>query len=535
MKKVLSILAAAVMTVSALTGAVTASASEVASGKCGDNLTWSLDSEGVLTISGTGPMYYDDEYGYYQTYKSWTYSEYADQIKEAVIEEGVTTIGPCAFGRTSSGIVTDEVAYPNLKKISLPSTIERVQRGAFLATVIENLTVPENVKEIDSHAYQYSLIENAIINDGVILGADSFSFCANLKEVTLGANIYYGHGAGWGSENHSESIFWNCDALEKITILGSGTVKQRFEEFENGLPKTMCHGCTSLKEVTVLCSDLEYIGAVNINSVDNETFPSTGTDITYYIYKDSKTEATLKEAGYLKDAEGDKSANYVHIASPEELKALEEAIKEAEAIETDKYTDETVSALNEAIESAKTLLKNEKSTPEDVSSAADAIKKAITALKEKPAPTKPITDTSKKPSGNQTKPTAAKPPISTKVTRNAKVVAKDKKSAQKVMKQAKLNSLKVKSDAKKKINASWKKVKKAKGYQVQVSTKKNFKKVIFKKDLKKAKMTIKNKKIKSKKTYYVRVRAYAAYKDANNKTVKVYSKWNKQLRKVKVK
>ena len=103
------------------------------------------------------------------------------------------------------------------------------------------------------------------------------------------------------------------------------------------------------------------------------------------------------------------------------------------------------------------------------------------------------------------------------------------------MKQAKLNSLKVKSGAKKKISASWKKVKKAKGYEVQVSAKKNFKKVIFKKDLNKTKLTIKNKNIKSKKTYYVRVRAYAAYKDANNKTVKVYSKWNKQLRKVKVK
>ncbi|MCD8021818.1 MAG: hypothetical protein LUF30_02140 [Lachnospiraceae bacterium] len=27
------------------------------SGTCGDNLTWTLDNSGVLTISGTGPMY----------------------------------------------------------------------------------------------------------------------------------------------------------------------------------------------------------------------------------------------------------------------------------------------------------------------------------------------------------------------------------------------------------------------------------------------------------------------------------------------
>lgn len=124
-----------------------------------------------------------------------------------------------------------------------------------------------------------------------------------------------------------------------------------------------------------------------------------------------------------------------------------------------------------------------------------------------------------------------------KTTRNPSVVAKEKAAAKKAMKQAKLTSLKVKSKAKRKINAAWKKVKKAKGYQVQVSTNKKFKKskIVYKKTLKKTKLNIKNKKIKSKKTYYVRVRAYATYKDANGKAVKVYSKWNKKLRKVKVK
>ena len=31
-------------------------AAEVASGSCGDNITWSLDDAGVLTVSGTGAM-----------------------------------------------------------------------------------------------------------------------------------------------------------------------------------------------------------------------------------------------------------------------------------------------------------------------------------------------------------------------------------------------------------------------------------------------------------------------------------------------
>ena len=114
-------------------------------------------------------------------------------------------------------------------------------------------------------------------------------------------------------------------------------------------------------------------------------------------------------------------------------------------------------------------------------------------------------------------------------------MAKDKKAVTKAMKQAKITKLTAKSKAKKKVTVSWKKVKKAVGYQVQVSTKKNFKKVISDKLTAKTKLNIKNKKLKSGKKYYIRVRAYATYKDKNNVTQKVYSKWNKKLRTVKVK
>ncbi len=140
------------------------------------------------------------------------------------------------------------------------------------------------------------------------------------------------------------------------------------------------------------------------------------------------------------------------------------------------------------------------------------------------------------------KPTPAKPviptniPTSTPTTQSNLEVQVAKLEAQLNIKQAKITKLTLKSKSKKKINVTWKKVSKAKGYQVQVSAKKNFKKVIFNKNLKKTKLTIKNKKIKSKKTYYVRVRAYTTYKDVNNKPVNVYSSWSKKTgKKVKVK
>ena len=158
------------------------------------------------------------------------------------------------------------------------------------------------------------------------------------------------------------------------------------------------------------------------------------------------------------------------------------------------------------------------------------LKAAISYLGSSVDPSKIV---SKNPSTTNTpKPTTKTP---TKTTRDPKLVKKDKTAAKKAMKQAKITKLTAKSKAKKKITISWKKVKKATGYQVQVAAKKNFKKIVFKKFINKTKLTVKSSKIKSKKTYYIRVRAYKTYKDKNGKAQKVYSKWVKKIRKVKVK
>lgn len=211
---------------------------------------------------------------------------------------------------------------------------------------------------------------------------------------------------------------------------------------------------------------------------------------------------------------------------------LKAEIEKAEKIEQGNYSDESFAELTKAIESAKAL--EEKASKADIDKAIDALDKAVKGLKE-PTPTESVTPpTSQEPSSNSqpTKPSIAP---TTKATRSNADVIKDKKAAQKIMKQAKITKLKAKSKSKKKITVSWKKVKKAKGYEVQISTKKNFKKSVFKKFTANTKLNIKNKKIKSKKTYYIRVRAYATYKDKNNVTKKVYSKWIKKIRKVKVK
>lgn len=84
-----------------------------------------------------------------------------------------------------------------------------------------------------------------------------------------------------------------------------------------------------------------------------------------------------------------------------------------------------------------------------------------------------------------------------------------------------------KSNKKKKITFKWKKTT-CTGYQYQWSTSKNFKKNYLTKTTKKTNVTISTS--QSKKTYYVRVRAYKTHSNGT----KYYGKWSK-VKKVKVK
>jgi hypothetical protein len=58
----------------------------IASGTCGENLTWTLDEKGLLIISGEGTM---------DNSKPW--NEYRSVITCIRIDEGVTTISNNAF------------------------------------------------------------------------------------------------------------------------------------------------------------------------------------------------------------------------------------------------------------------------------------------------------------------------------------------------------------------------------------------------------------------------------------------------------
>ena len=91
MKKTLAILLVLCMVLTILPIPALAAGTEVASGTCGDNLTWTLDEEGTLIISGSGAM------ENYTGYQDTPWYSHRDQIIRVWVQEGVTTLGDYAF------------------------------------------------------------------------------------------------------------------------------------------------------------------------------------------------------------------------------------------------------------------------------------------------------------------------------------------------------------------------------------------------------------------------------------------------------
>lgn len=141
----------------------------IASGKCGDNLTWTLDQNGLLHISGTGAMYgYEDlrDNGW------WNFSE---DIKSVYIDSGVTTIDSNAFMFCSS-----------LENVTIPGSVEKIPDSAFLCCYsLENVEIQNGVKRMGSKVFQgCKTLKNVEIPSSVDeIDANPFDYCINLIEV----------------------------------------------------------------------------------------------------------------------------------------------------------------------------------------------------------------------------------------------------------------------------------------------------------------------------------------------------------------
>ena len=111
----------------------------VASGSCGDNAAWTLNSEGVLSVTGNGPM--SDNNTNHAPWEAYKY-----QIKQVVIGKDITYIGKFNFFRCSR---LETVTFEEGTKL------ERIGWGAFGYSSLPAITIPDSVNRIDGYAFYY--------------------------------------------------------------------------------------------------------------------------------------------------------------------------------------------------------------------------------------------------------------------------------------------------------------------------------------------------------------------------------------------
>lgn len=190
--------------------------------------------------------------------------------------------------------------------------------------------------------------------------------------------------------------------------------------------------------------------------------------------------------------------------------ALQKAISEAKTIlkNTEKYTTESYVALSNAVTKAEIVVDNKNATEKEISEAAGAISKAKAGLVIRKAESNTTV------TGNNTSVTNNNADSNT-----TKVTTPEKQQVKSV-----------KSTAAKKIKITWKKNAKASGYQIKIGTNKKITKSVKTVNIKKATTVSKTVKgLKSKKVYYVKMRAYVTSRNS-----KVYGKYGK-TKKVTVK
>ena len=147
----------------------------VASGKCGDDITWQLDEAGTLTISGTGEMY--NYNGNLSNYAPW--NDKRQDVKKVVVKGDVTNIGDWAFWGCG-----------NLASVSLPDSATRIGSYAFCSG-LSQIVLPKNLTTIESRAFEgCSNLKKIILPDSVTsIGKHAFSNCSSLETVVLSDSL----------------------------------------------------------------------------------------------------------------------------------------------------------------------------------------------------------------------------------------------------------------------------------------------------------------------------------------------------------
>ena len=241
----------------------------VASGKCGDDITWQLDETGTLTVSGTGAMY--DYNGSLSNYSPWDNKR--TDVKKVVVKGDVTNIGDWAFWGCG-----------NLASVSLPDSVTRIGSYAFTGCAnLPKLNFPKKLVTIENESFENcrKLTEIKLPDNVTSIGGNAFANCRGLESITLPVSLI----------SIGRTAFFGCESLTKIAIPSNVT------NIDDGAFTY----CNKLKGVFVEAGNANYCSNNGILYNKEMTkilcYPAGKTDITQFDIPNGVTE--IEEFAFL--------------------------------------------------------------------------------------------------------------------------------------------------------------------------------------------------------------------------------------------
>ena len=166
---------------------------EKASGSCGTSVNYSLTSDGVLTISGTGAM------ADCATSNAQPWKDNRTSITSIMVAEGVTHIGNSTF-----------TSCTNATSVALPSTLTSIGRNAFFGcnnASLTSISIPASVTSIEYFAFaDCSNLATVTLYSNPTIGTEAFTGIADGAAVTMNLTANAAGGAYWltfYNENHN--------------------------------------------------------------------------------------------------------------------------------------------------------------------------------------------------------------------------------------------------------------------------------------------------------------------------------------------
>ena len=229
----------------------------IISGKCGDNVTWTIDTnidwkKNAIKISGNGEMY---DYTDYKV--PWL--EYYQLFTTVEIGNGITHIGDKSFAYSFSDMITYYSIY--IDKIICSYTVKTIGNEAFFDLQTLKYVDLANVEKIDSSAFQRcNNLSTISLSNVKEIEMSAFSGCESLEDINLSNVNYIGSNAFDGCKSIKSVIinplsymdtyvFKGCTSLTNIHFLPK--LPSEFDENYYNLGFSTFESCSNLQKIVL--------------------------------------------------------------------------------------------------------------------------------------------------------------------------------------------------------------------------------------------------------------------------------------------